>query len=164
MTTNFTVSSADAENGILPYRHFANMFGCSGDNLSPAISWQGAPEGTKSFVVTMYDPDAPTGSGWWHWVVIDIPATVTSLPRGAGSQGGSMPQGAVQTNTDMGAPGYGGACPPVGDTHRYVITVKALNVARLEIPPNATGALVGLLSNMYSLGQATLTLTGSRPA
>lgn len=164
MATDFIVSSADAANGTLPFKHFANIFGCTGDNLSPAIHWQGAPADTKSFVVTMYDPDAQTGSGWWHWVLADIPASVTSLEQGAGAASNARVAGGLQTNTDMGMPGYGGPCPPIGETHRYIITVKALDVPTLDLPPNASGALVGMLSNMHSLAQASLTLMGTRSA
>lgn len=159
---SFVVSSTDGKEGKIGLEHFTNLFGCPGQNISPEISWSGAPEGTKSFVVTIYDQDAPTGSGWWHWVVTNIPANVSSLPRKAGSEQSRMPAGAVQMNSDIGQPGYGGPCPPVGETHRYTITVKALSVERLDLPENATGALVGLMSNMSLLGQASLVLTGAR--
>ena len=158
----FQVISSDAKNGTLPLTHFANIMGCTGDNISPAIAWHGAPEGTKSFVVSLYDRDAPTGSGWWHWIVADLPASATSLPRGAAGNAASLPAGARETNSDAGMPGYGGPCPPIGQTHHYVVTVKALNVDKLDLPPNASGAMVGLLSNMHKVGEATLTLTGSR--
>jgi Raf kinase inhibitor-like YbhB/YbcL family protein len=158
---DFTVSSSDIVDGKIAFAQFANAFGCTGDNLSPAISWSGAPEGTKSFVVSMYDKDAPTGSGFWHWVVIDIPATETGLAQGAGTDSGKLPAGAQQTLTDAGMPGYAGICPPLGSTHEYVITVKALGVDRLPVDPRATGAMVGLMSNMNILAVATLTATGS---
>lgn len=162
MANEFTVTSRDSQNGMLSPRNFANIVGCTGENISPEISWRDSPKDTKSFVVTIYDPDAPTGSGWWHWVVVDIPGSVTSLSQGAGNSLNKLPSGARQINTDMGVPGYGGACPPVGESHRYIITVKALNVAKLELPPTASAALVGLLSNMHSLAQASLSLKGSR--
>ena len=136
-----------------------NGFGCSGKNLSPALSWSGAPAGTKSFAVTLYDPDATTGSGWWHWVVVNLPASTTSLPEGAGSaDGGKLPSGAVQGRTDFGAPGFGGACPPQGDKpHRYVFTVYALRTDKLDVPADATAAMVGFMIHANALGSATLT-------
>lgn len=160
---DFTLKSADAgADRTLAQPLYANAFGCSGGNVSPQISWENAPKGAKSFVVTMYDPDAPTGSGWWHWVAVNIPASVSGLPRGSGSESGKMPEGAMMTNNDAGQPAYLGACPPEGQTHRYVITVKALKVEKLDLPANATGAMVGLMSNMNSLGEATLTLKAGR--
>ncbi len=159
---SFAVTSADALNGTLPRTSFTDQMGCDGHNVSPEISWRGAPEGTKSFVVSIYDQDAQTGSGFWHWVVINVPAGTTSLPRGAGTDAAKLPAGAIESNTDIGEPGYVGPCPPVGQTHRYLVTVKALSVEKLQLPNNAPGALVGLFSNMNSIGQATVTLKGSR--
>jgi Raf kinase inhibitor-like YbhB/YbcL family protein len=133
-------------------------FGCTGSNISPSLTWTGAPAGTKSFAVTMYDPDAPTGSGWWHWVVFNIPAGTTSLPKNASA--GTMPSGAIQSLTDFGSKGYGGPCPPVGNgTHHYHITVFAVDVDKL---PDATGdsasaALVGFDLHFHTLAKATLT-------
>lgn len=124
--------------------------------------WSGAPEGTKSFVVTLYDKDAPTGSGLWHWVVVDIPADATSLDEGAGNDGATLPHGARMTNTDMSVPGFLGACPPPGETHEYRITVKALKVEQLELPANASPALVGFMSNMNKLAEASVVAKGSR--
>jgi Raf kinase inhibitor-like YbhB/YbcL family protein len=145
--------------GTLGDAQVYNGFGCSGRNVSPALSWSGAPAGTKSFAVTVYDPDAPTGSGWWHWVVYNIPATVSELPEGAGAADGKgLPAGAVQGRTDFGAPGFGGACPPVGDKpHRYVFTVYALKSEKLDIPPDGTAALVGFMINANKLGEAKFT-------
>jgi len=134
-------------------------FGCSGQNISPALAWKNFPPETKSFALMVHDPDAPTGSGWWHWVVYNIPAKVSSLPAGAGKADGSLlPQGAVQSNTDFGGPGYGGPCPPKGDKpHRYVFTVFALKVEKLELPPNPSGALVGFLVRQNAIVKASLT-------
>src|SRR5262252_6382467 len=136
-----------------------NSFGCSGKNLSPALQWSGAPAGTKSFALTLYDPDAPTGSGWWHWVVFNIPASATSLAEGAGTaDGAQLPAGTVQGRTDFGAPGFGGACPPPGDKpHRYIFTVYALKADKLDIPAGGTAALVGFMINANKLASATFT-------
>jgi Raf kinase inhibitor-like YbhB/YbcL family protein len=155
----FTLTSPDLKpGGTIAARHVANTFGCSGQNVSPALQWSGAPAGTKSFAVTAYDPDAPTGSGFWHWVVYNIPASTTSLAAGAGSKGGSLPAGATQGNTDVSQPGYLGPCPPAGDkAHRYIFTVYALKTAKIEVPANATGALVGFNIHGNQLGKATLT-------
>lgn len=154
---NFTLSSGDLGGQLVKEQEYAG-FGCDGANLSPELSWSGAPEGTKSFALTVYDPDAPTGSGWWHWVVFNIPADVTALPKGAGSGDASgMPQGAVQSVTDYGAPGFGGACPPVGDrAHRYVFTLYALDVPALELNAAASPALVGFMVKSHALSQASL--------
>ena len=142
-----------------------NGFGCSGKNLSPALQWSGAPEGTKSFALTLYDPDAPTGSGWWHWVVYNIPASATSLPEGAGSPDGEkLPSGSVQGRTDFGAPGFGGACPPKGDKpHRYIFTIYALKTEKLDAPAEATAALVGFMIHGNKLASATLMARYGRP-
>jgi hypothetical protein len=161
----FQVTSADVEQGktLKPAQVFNGM-GCTGQNTSPALSWSGAPAGTKSFAVTVYDPDAPTGSGWWHWVVYNIPATTTSLPSGAGDASKNLlPAGAVQGNTDFGAPGYGGACPPPGDkAHHYFITVYALNVDKIDVPAGATAAYVGFNLHAHEVGKALLTATYGR--
>jgi Raf kinase inhibitor-like YbhB/YbcL family protein len=160
-----TLTSPDfRQNGRLAEKQVFNSFGCSGGNLSPALRWTNAPAGTKSFAVTAYDPDAPTGSGWWHWVVYNIPANVTSLPSGAGDASKNLlPAGATQGNTDFGSPGYGGPCPPAGDKpHHYVFTIYALNTDKLDIPANATAAYVGFNIHGHQLGKATLTALYSR--
>lgn len=131
-------------------------FGCSGENVSPALSWTGAPAETKAFAVTVYDPDAPTGSGWWHWVVYNLPADTTSLPEGAGAAAGKLPSGAQQGRTDYGKPGYGGPCPPPGKPHRYVFKVFALK-APIEVPADASAALIGFNLNANKLGEASVT-------
>ena len=134
-------------------------FGCNGQNISPALKWSGAPKDTKSFALMVYDPDAPTGSGWWHWVVYNIPSGTGELAAGAGAADGkALPAGSLQGRTDFGAPGYGGACPPKGDApHRYIFTVHALKTEKLEVPPDATAALVGFMVNANSLGKASFT-------
>jgi Raf kinase inhibitor-like YbhB/YbcL family protein len=149
---HFTLTSPDVKAGAkIPAKHVFNGMGCTGQNVSPALSWSGAPAGTKSFAVTVYDPDAPTGSGWWHWVVYNIPANVTSLAEGAKNVG-------TEGNTDMGAKGYGGPCPPPGDApHRYVFTVYALKTDKIDVPANATAAMVGFNLHANQLAKATLT-------
>ncbi|MBL0373140.1 YbhB/YbcL family Raf kinase inhibitor-like protein [Rhizobium sp. KVB221] len=159
---DFQVTSPEFASGTLPQAQFADKMGCTGGNVSPEIRWSGAPEGTKSFVVTMYDKDAPTGSGWWHWVVVDIPADATSIPAGAGTDAAKLPKGAHMTETDMREVAYLGACPPAGPAHEYKITVKALKVEKLEIPENASPALVGFMSNMNKLAEATIVAKGGR--
>jgi len=156
----FTVTSPDLKpGGTFPTRFVGNIMGCPGQNVSPALQWSGAPAATKSFAVTMYDPDAPTGSGFWHWVVYNIPASTTSLRGGAGDpKAAALPAGAVQGNTDVAAPGYIGPCPPAGDkAHRYIITVVALKTPKLELPANATAAMVGFNLHGNELARATLT-------
>ncbi|AUB83477.1 YbhB/YbcL family Raf kinase inhibitor-like protein [Candidatus Thiodictyon syntrophicum] len=157
----FTLTSPQiAPNATIAKAQVYNGFGCTGDNVSPALNWQDPPTGTKGFALLVHDPDAPTGgAGWWHWVLIDIPATVDALPLGAGASDGSkMVAGARQITTDFGSAGWGGPCPPVGaKPHRYNFTLHALDVPKLEVPPGASAALVGYLVNSHSLGKASLT-------
>ena|SRR5688572_15124839 len=163
----FTLTSTDIKEGAtLSNKHVFNGMGCKGENISPQLAWSGAPAGTKSFAVTIYDPDAPTGSGWWHWLVYNLPATTTSLPAGAGDATKKLlPAGAVQARTDFGAPVWGGACPPPGDKpHRYIFTVYALKTDKITVPPDATAAMVGYNLNVNKLATATLTATYARPA
>lgn len=153
----FTLQSIDL-GGQLSSKEVFNGFGCKGENISPALSWKGAPKGTKSFAVTAYDPDAPTGSGWWHWVVFNLPVSVTSLPAGAGTpEKNLLPKGAVQSITSFGQAGYGGACPPVGDRpHRYIFTVYALDTVHLKLDTSATPALVGYMLNAHAIAKASI--------
>jgi Raf kinase inhibitor-like YbhB/YbcL family protein len=165
LVAEFKLSSDDLASGSFPAAHIlseAYGFGCSGGNQSPHLAWQEPPDGTKSFVITLYDPDAPTGIGWTHWVVANIPADVRALARGAGNDGGKLPAGAVQTRTDFGVPGYGGPCPPRGPAHRYVFTVTALKVDRLDVGPDAMPALVGFFTRANSLAQASFTVPYGR--
>ena len=158
---DFRVDSKEFKGGTVAQAQFANVFGCKGGNVSPKITWSAAPKGTKSFVVTMYDKDAPTGSGFWHWVVVDIPANVTSLAAGAGSDPAKLPKGAHMTSNDAGQALFLGACPPPGEKHEYRITVKAVTLDKLPVPDNASGALVGFVSNMNKLAEASIAAKGS---
>jgi Raf kinase inhibitor-like YbhB/YbcL family protein len=141
-----------------------NGFGCTGANISPELIWENAPKDTKSFAVTVYDPDAPTGSGWWHWVIFNIPPSATKLPANAGKvDSGLAPKDSIQSMTDFGSPGYGGPCPPQGDKpHRYIFTVHALKVDQLPLKAEASGAMVGFYLNQNSLAKATFTATYGR--
>jgi Raf kinase inhibitor-like YbhB/YbcL family protein len=163
----FTLTSPDIKaDALIPQSFEFNGFGCSGDNKSPVLRWSGAPRGAKSFAVTVYDPDAPTGSGWWHWFVIDIPASVTELPADAGADGGAkLPKGARHVRIDYGFAGWGGPCPPPGDKpHRYVFTVHALKTDKLDIPADATAALAGFMVNANTIAKASFTARYGRPA
>ena len=143
--------------GRITLAHVFNGMGCTGQNISPALAWANAPAGTKSFAVTMYDPDAPTGSGWWHWVMYNIPAETTGLAAGAGN-GRNAPRSSAQGTTDFGTKGYGGPCPPVGDKpHHYHITLFALKTGKLDVPGNATAAYVGFNLNANKLATARVT-------
>jgi Raf kinase inhibitor-like YbhB/YbcL family protein len=148
------------EGGTIANEQVFKGFGCTGGNVSPALTWNGAPSATKSFAITMYDPDAPTGSGWWHWVVFNIPPSTTSFPKDAGGvKKTGITGGAIQSRTDFGVAGYGGPCPPPGDKpHHYQLTLFALDVDKL---PNAkddsaSAALVGFDLHFHTLAKATL--------
>jgi Raf kinase inhibitor-like YbhB/YbcL family protein len=164
---SMSLTSAEVKDGgTIANEQVFKGFGCTGNNVSPSLSWSGAPSGTKSFAVTIYDPDAPTGSGWWHWVVFNLPASVTSLPKGAGDvKSKLMPKGAIQSRTDFGSDGYGGPCPPPGDKpHHYQITVFAVDVDKLPDAKNdmASAALVGFDLHFHTLAKASLTATYGR--
>ena len=139
--------------------HVFDGFGCTGDNVSPELRWANAPKGTKSFAVTMYDPDAPTGSGWWHWVIFNIPEDISALAADAGRPSGpGAPQGSVQSMTDFGEPGYGGPCPPAGHKpHRYIFTIYALKVQQLSLKSATPAAMVGFYLNQQALAKASFT-------
>lgn len=164
MAEGFTLTSPTikADQPLSKEQEF-NDFGCSGANYSPALAWSGVPEGTKSLALTVYDPDAPTGSGWWHWVVFNLPADTQSLPPQIDAKGTGLPATAVQSLTDFGSIGFGGACPPQGDKpHHYQFTLHALNVDKLDLKADAMPAMVGFMLNANSLGKATLTATYQR--
>jgi Raf kinase inhibitor-like YbhB/YbcL family protein len=157
----FTVISNGFKDGDYLSNNFilsaAFGFGCAGGNMSPHLKWSGAPAGTKSFAVTCYDPDAPTGSGFWHWLIVNIPANVNELAEGAGSSDGKPPAGALQTRTDFGAPGYGGPCPPAGDhPHRYLFTVFAVNTDKLSVNADTSAAVVGFNLHFATLARAEI--------
>jgi Raf kinase inhibitor-like YbhB/YbcL family protein len=148
----------EGEHGHLPQSSSFQGFGCTGDNRAPAVRWHGAPAGTRSYALTVYDPDAPTGSGWWHWVVVNVPATTSALPTG-----GALPAGALAVRNDYGQGTWGGPCPPKGDApHHYIFTVYALDVAALELPDDASPALAGFMIHSHTLGKAQVTLTYGR--
>ena len=151
---NFTLQSDDLKGQLTKVQEF-NGFGCNGKNISPELHWSDAPEGTKSFAITVYDPDAPTGSGWWHWIVVNIPADVTKLP--AGVSGKSMPKGAIEIANDYGIAAFGGPCPPKGDKpHRYVFTVYALDVPKLDLKPDTKAPVAGYMINAHTIAKASL--------
>ncbi|MBP6311128.1 MAG: YbhB/YbcL family Raf kinase inhibitor-like protein [Flavobacteriales bacterium] len=154
---SFTLTSKDV-GGQATMQQVFNGFGCTGANVSPELSWSNAPTGTKSFAVTMYDPDAPTGSGWWHWTVFDIPMAISNLASGAGDASkGLLPSGALQGLTDFGVAGYGGPCPPLGHgPHQYLITVHALDTETLGLAAMASAPMVGFAVNQHTLEKATI--------
>ncbi|MET1073316.1 MAG: YbhB/YbcL family Raf kinase inhibitor-like protein [Umezawaea sp.] len=164
---DFTVTSTSVEDGQpLPGAQLSGMFGVpGGQDASPQLSWSGAPLGTRSFAVTVYDPDAPTMSGFWHWAVANIPATVTSLPEGAGDDTGSgLPEQAFQLPNDARASRFVGGAPPAGHgPHRYVFTVHALDVEDIGVPVDCTPAFLGFTMAGHILGRATLTATAETP-
>ncbi|GLS26382.1 YbhB/YbcL family Raf kinase inhibitor-like protein [Marinibactrum halimedae] len=155
---SFTLSSKDISNGkFMSNTQEFQGFGCSGGNQSPQLSWQGAPKGTEAFAIFAYDPDAPTGSGWWHWQLVNIPKDVSTLAAGAGNPTkNATPEGSISISNDYGSSGFGGACPPKGHgTHRYQFTVHALS-QKLELPEGASAALTGYMVNAHSLGSSTI--------
>ncbi|MCR9237195.1 MAG: YbhB/YbcL family Raf kinase inhibitor-like protein [Alphaproteobacteria bacterium] len=155
LADGFTLTSPDIVEGQQLSSDFVFQgFGCEGGNMAPTLEWSGAPESTESFAVTVYDPDAPTGSGWWHWFVLNIPADVTSLP-------GGDPVNGVQLTNDYGAEGFGGACPPPGQVHRYQFTVHALGKT-LGIDNSVSNALAGFMVNANSLASSTITAVYNR--
>ncbi len=155
---HFMLSSSDRQLAIgVPLAYTANAFGCAGGNLSPPLRWSGAPAGTKSFAVTLFDPDERSNpSGWWHWIVYDLPGTINELPVGAGAEHSKLlPAAALQGRSDLGEDAYHGPCPNTGESpHRYVFTVYALNVEKLSVPADSSGAMVTSTLQEHLLAKA----------
>jgi Raf kinase inhibitor-like YbhB/YbcL family protein len=164
---SFTVVSTTVRNGHpLPVAQLSGIFGVpGGKDISPELSWSGFPKQTKSFVVSMYDPEAPTGSGFWHWIVEDIPATAASLPAGAGAlDSTTLPAGAIQVNGDAGTPRYVGGAPPAGSgVHDYYITITALNEPNTGLGATTSGALLGFEIDSHTIARATVICLTSIP-
>jgi hypothetical protein len=156
---SFSVTSTDVSEGtVLPMPQVSGVMGAGGEDRSPQLSWSGFPEGTKSFAVTVYDPDAPTASGFWHWAVANIPLSVTELPSGAGDKDGpQLPEGSTQLRNDGGFAGYVGAAPPSGHgPHRYFVVVHAVDTDTLDVTADTTPAVLGFNLFFHTLGRATL--------
>ncbi|MCF6507257.1 YbhB/YbcL family Raf kinase inhibitor-like protein [Blastococcus sp. MG754426] len=158
----FTVTSSDVSDGQpMPMPQVSGVMGAGGQDRSPQLAWSGFPEGTRSFAVTVFDPDAPTASGFWHWAVANIPASVTELPAGAGDKDApQLPEGAVQLRNDGGFPGYVGAAPPPGHgPHRYFVVVHAVDTDRLDVDGTTSPAVLGFNLFSHTLARATLVAT-----
>ncbi|KQO47168.1 MULTISPECIES: YbhB/YbcL family Raf kinase inhibitor-like protein [unclassified Frigoribacterium] len=163
----FALSSTDlTHGGELQRAQVSGIMGPGGDDASPQLSWSGAPEGTKSYAVTVYDPYAPTGSGFWHWAVADLPADTTSLPSGAGDdQGSGLPEGAIQLKNDGGLARYVGAAPPEGHgPHTYFVAVHALDVEKVGVDETASPAYLGFNLHFHTLARAVISATFEVPA
>lgn len=161
----FRLYSHNIKNGQIGQDQVQNSsygLGCSGGNLSPHMNWEGAPQNAQSFVLTMFDKDAANGKGLYHWVVVNLPNTVDSLPEGAGADGAVEATGAIQTRTDFGAPGYAGPCPPVATTHHYVFTLTALQVAKIPVDQDATPAMVATFVQANKIASVSFTAVFGR--
>jgi Raf kinase inhibitor-like YbhB/YbcL family protein len=165
--TNFVLTSSDSRLAAsVPELYTAKAFGCEGGNLSPELHWSGAPTGTQSFVITLFDRDErSTPSGWWHWVLYDLPKNTSALAQGAGADHSTgLPPGTLQGRSDLGEDAYHGPCPAKGDPpHRYVFTIYALNVAKLPVPADSSGAMVTSVSQEHLLGKAVFVAHYGRP-
>jgi Raf kinase inhibitor-like YbhB/YbcL family protein len=156
---SFTLSSKDITDGkFMNKAQEFTGFGCTGGDISPHLKWSNAPKGTKSFAITAYDPDAPTGSGWWHWQIVNIPSSTFELKAGTGNtKENKSPAGSMQIQNDYGSRGFGGACPPQGHgVHHYRFTVHALSVEKLDLPKDASGALAGYMINANTIASSTI--------
>ena len=155
MADGFTLKSSDLGGQLTKVQEF-NGFGCNGQNISPSLTWENAPKGTKSFAITVYDPDAPTGSGWWHWQVVNIPVDTTTIVTNASAKN-ALPKGALEIINDYGTVGFGGACPPKGDkAHQYIVTVHALDVDKLSVEAGTNAPIVGYQINAHTIAKASL--------
>ncbi len=142
----------------LPLKQVGKLMGCKGKNLSPALDWTDGPPGTESYAVTVFDPDSTSGSGWWHWVLFNIPNTTTELPEGVKT----LPKGSIQSRNDYGNSSYDGACPPEKKPHRYVFTVYALKTSSIPLDSSASGAMVGYYIQQNLLAKSSISATYSR--
>lgn len=161
---SFKLSSSDIKEGQqMSSAHEFQGFGCNGGNKSPQLRWEGEPDGTEAFAIMAYDPDAPTGSGWWHWQVVNIPKGINEIPAGAGDISKNlMPEGITNIKNDYGVLGFGGACPPKGNgIHRYQFTIYALS-KKLDLPADASGALTGYMVKANSIASSTIEATYQR--
>lgn len=155
LADGFTLTAPSMSGQISVAQEF-DGFGCSGQNISPQLTWRNAPKGTKSFAITIYDPDAPTGSGWWHWLVFNIPKEQTQIMQNASAKA-QLPKDSIQSITDYGQYEFGGACPPKGDkTHTYITTVYALDIERIELNKEANPALVGYMINAHTIEKSSV--------
>jgi Raf kinase inhibitor-like YbhB/YbcL family protein len=155
VANSFTVKVDGLNRGQFRNEQVYGRYGCHGENVSPRISWSHVPTGTKSIVITIHDPDAPTGGlGWTHWQVANIPPSQTSIEKGASGNARVLPIGAIETLTDFGASAYGGPCPPQGESHRYIVTVSALAVSSLDVKADSSPALVAYQMHGKIIGQA----------
>lgn len=157
LAQTFTLKSNEIGGQLTKLQEF-NGFGCNGKNTSPQLNWENAPKDTKSFAITVYDPDAPTGSGWWHWVIFDIPSSSNKLVANAGNiEANLAPKGSIQSITNYGKAGFGGACPPEGHgLHQYIFTIYALKTAKLGLNSETNPAIVGYYLNNNTIAKASI--------